>query len=255
MEPAGGESTSDGQRRLAAAIVASVALLCVLPLGFVGIMLATAGSDPQSRPEPGRAAVASPAPADPACTWASPDYPEFQRDAGTPPARIAWIGTVTMTITTNLGVVEVVMDRAKTPCTVASFAHLAARDFYAGTGCHRLTTSGIFVLQCGDPSGNGEGGPGYRYADENLPTVNPAMYQRAAVAMANRGANANGSLFFFVYRTCAVPARYTPFGVVTKGMDIVERVAAGGVGTPKDARYPTDGQPKIALTLLSVRVS
>ncbi|MEE6257839.1 peptidylprolyl isomerase [Plantactinospora sonchi] len=135
-------------------------------------------------------------------------------------------GTVTMRITTSLGPISITMDRAKTPCTAASFQHLADKKFFDGSRCHRLVTEGIFVLQCGDPTGTGRGGPDYRFADENL---TGAKYTRGVVAMANIGEPAtNGSQFFIIFKDTELPAQYTPFGTVTAGLDIVEQVAAGG---------------------------
>ncbi|ROT31661.1 peptidylprolyl isomerase [Micromonospora sp. HM5-17] len=161
-------------------------------------------------------------------------------------------GTATMRLDTNLGTIVITMDRAKTPCTVASFHHLAEQRFFDGSSCHRLVTEGIFVLQCGDPSGTGRGGPDYRFADENL---SGAVYTRGVVAMANTGEpNTNGSQFFIIFRDTELPPAYTPFGTVTTGLDIVDRVAAGG----HDNSYGSSaggGAPNIPITFQSVTVS
>ncbi|MEO3741858.1 peptidylprolyl isomerase [Plantactinospora sp. B5E13] len=135
-------------------------------------------------------------------------------------------GTATMQINTGLGPIAITMDRAKTPCTVASFQHLADKKFFDESRCHRLVTEGIFVLQCGDPTGTGRGGPDYRFADENL---TGAKYTRGVVAMANIGEpNTNSSQFFIIFKDSELPPQYTPFGTVNAGLDIVDRVAAGG---------------------------
>lgn len=135
-------------------------------------------------------------------------------------------GTATMQINTGLGQITITMDRAKTPCTVASFKHLADKKFFDESRCHRLVTEGIFVLQCGDPSGTGRGGPDYRFADENL---TGAKYTRGVVAMANIGQpNTNSSQFFIIFKDSELPPQYTPFGTVSAGLDIVDQVAAGG---------------------------
>src|SRR2546430_242150 len=131
-----------------------------------------------------------------------------------------------MTTTTDLGAITVRLDPADAPCTVASFAYLAGRKFFDGTRCHRLVTSGIYVLQCGDPSGTGAGGPGYTYPDENLSGTR-GTYPAGTVAMANAGPNTNGSQFFIVYQDSPLPPRYTPFGNVTVGLDLVRTVAGG----------------------------
>ncbi len=107
-----------------------------------------------------------------------------------------------------------------------SFVYLAAKNYFSNTTCHRLTTSGIYVLQCGDPTGTGEGGPGYKFGDENL---TGAKYTAGTVAMANSGADTNGSQFFLVYRnSLSLPASYTPFGTIVSGLNIIQNVAKAG---------------------------
>lgn len=152
-------------------------------------------------------------------------------------------GKVRATIRTNLGALAVELDAAAAPCTVYSFTHLAREDYYAETKCHRVTTADIWVLQCGDPEGTGAGSPGYAFDDEHLPTgVSPA-YPRGTLAMANSGPRTNGGQFFVVYRDSDIPPDYTVFGRVTAGIDIVERVAAGGTqGGGTDGRPKTDIQ-------------
>lgn len=129
------------------------------------------------------------------------------------------------TVTTNRGEIVIDLYTEQAPCTTNSFRFLADEDFYADTNCHRLTTEGIHVLQCGDPSGTGRGGPGYNFADENL---DGATYPRGTVAMANSGPDTNGSQFFVVYREGGLQPNYTPFGKVVKGLEIVEAVAKAG---------------------------
>ncbi len=103
------------------------------------------------------------------------------------------------------------------PATVASAAFLADTGFYNSTACHRLTTAGIFVVQCGDPAGDGTGGPGYQIPDENLPPEGEANYPAGTVAMANAGPGTSGSQFFLVYEDTTLPAGYTIWGQVTDG--------------------------------------
>jgi peptidyl-prolyl cis-trans isomerase B (cyclophilin B) len=121
-------------------------------------------------------------------------------------------GTVTFVLKTTEGDVAITMDRVKAPCTVNSFESLAAQGYFDKTSCHRLADSGIFVLQCGDPTGTGTGGPGYSFADE---TDGSESYTAGAVAMANAGPNTNGSQFFLVWddstQLDAMP-NYTIFG-------------------------------------------
>ena len=135
----------------------------------------------------------------------------------------------TLTLATNCG--DVVIDTlpAEAPATVASMAFLTEEGYFDLTACHRLTTEGIFVLQCGDPAGNGTGGPGYSIPDENLPAEGEANYPAGTVAMANAGPGTGGSQFFIVYEDTTLPSGYTIWGKVTKGLDVVQGIAAAGV--------------------------
>ncbi len=133
----------------------------------------------------------------------------------------------TITLTTNCGDIVIALDEAA-PETVASEAFLAQQGFYDATQCHRLTTQGIFVLQCGDPAGDGTGGPGYTVPDENLPADGEANYPAGTVAMANAGPGTAGSQFFIVYDDTTLPGDYTIWGTVTSGLDIVQEVASAG---------------------------
>jgi peptidyl-prolyl cis-trans isomerase B (cyclophilin B) len=159
-----------------------------------------------------------------------------------------------MTLTTTVGVVKVAVDDEKAPCTAASFTHLAGKKYFDNSPCHRLTTEGIFVLQCGDPSGTGTGGPSYRFDEENLPTDRRPTYPEGTVAMAKGGPGTNGSQFFIVYKDTELPADYTVFGRVTEGLDLVKQVAAAGV-TPADPSQPGDGAPKKAVKISSLTMS
>ena len=126
---------------------------------------------------------------------------------------------------------------------------LARAGWFESSPCHRLTTAGIRVLQCGDPTGTGSGGPGYVFADEAL---DGATYPRGTVAMANRGPGTNGSQFFLVYADSELPPDYTPFGRITQGLDVLERVAAGG---SDDSNGPGDGAPKTAVLITRATVA
>jgi peptidyl-prolyl cis-trans isomerase B (cyclophilin B) len=144
--------------------------------------------------------------------------------------------TYTATIVTNCGTIVAALDGKNAPHTVNSFAFLAGQGYFADTPCHRLTTpaSGIAVLQCGDPTGTGTGGPGYTIPDENL---KGAKYPAGTLAMANTGSpHTGGSQFFFVYGKSELQPLYTPFGHVTQGLDVLDRIAAagapGGDGAP-----------------------
>jgi len=154
-----------------------------------------------------------------------------------------------MTLDTSEGDIVIALNAAKAPHTVNSFNFLAGQKFFNGSRCHRLTTEGIYVLQCGDPTGTGTGGPGYQFQDENL---TGATYPAGTVAMANAGANTNGSQFFLVYKDAALPPSYTPFGTITSGMDVVQKVAAGG---SDNSNGSGDGRPNINVVLNSVTVT
>ncbi len=157
-----------------------------------------------------------------------------------------------MALLTNVGNIGISLDE-NAPRTLASMAHLSSLKYFANTTCHRLTTEGIYVLQCGDPNGDGTGDPGYSIPDENLPsTTNPAgraIYPRGTVAMANSGPNTNGSQFFLVYRDSPLPPKYTVWGKVTLGLDVIDRVAAAGV-----AGGLGDGRPNMSVVIKSTTV-
>jgi peptidyl-prolyl cis-trans isomerase B (cyclophilin B) len=161
---------------------------------------------------------------------------------------------------TNHGQIPLRLDRAQAPCTVQSFLHLVRHRFYHRTTCHRLTAyPTLKVLQCGDPSGTGSGGPGYRYRDE-LPTDLPPaptdptgerrVYARGVLAMANAGPDTNGSQFFLVYADSALRPNYTVFGGVTqRGLATLDRVAAGGVRPTPEDPAPVDGAPALPVRI------
>src|SRR5262245_21500447 len=152
------------------------------------------------------------------------------------------------TLLTTQGAITFQALTDKAPCTTYSFRFLAERFYYNLTHCHRLVTQRIFVLQCGDPTGTGSGGPGYSFNDENLAG---ATYPAGTVAMANAGPNTNGSQFFFVTKDTTLKPNYTPFGVVTRGMDVLAKIAAGG---EDDQNGPGDGYPNSYVGILSVHV-
>lgn len=111
------------------------------------------------------------------------------------------------------------------------------------------------MLQCGDPTGTGSGGPAYRFGEENLPRTAPgsqyATYAKGTLAMANAGPGTNGSQFFMVYGDCELPPNYTVFGQITTGLDILERVAQAGTD---GANGEGDGAPKKKVTIQDVTI-
>lgn len=167
-----------------------------------------------------------------------------------PPAKPDLKATYTATIATNRGDIKIDLLNSKAPCTVNNFVSLAEQKFYNSTPCHRLTTSGIFVLQCGDPTGTGNGGPGYVFNSENL---KGATYPAGTVAMANTGQpDSNGSQFFLVYKNGSqLSPDYTPFGTIVSGLNIIQKVAKAG---STNSNGPGDGKPKEPVEINSVTI-
>ena len=155
-------------------------------------------------------------------------------------------GTVTVSFETSQGPIEMEMDRAKAPCATNAISELAKSGYYDDTACHRMTSGALNVLQCGDPTGSGSGGPGFSFADE-YPTdevdekdaQNPVIYPRGSVAMANSGPDTNGSQFFLNYDDSDLAPSYTYFATISdEGMKTMDKIAKAGVegGQP-------DGKP------------
>jgi peptidyl-prolyl cis-trans isomerase B (cyclophilin B) len=172
------------------------------------------------------------------------------RKVNPPPETPDVQGKVHVTMKTSIGTLDATLDADKAPCTVNSFVSLARQGFFDKTPCHRLTTAqtGIFVLQCGDPSGTGTGGPGYTIPDELSGTE---TYGPGTLAMANTGQpDSGGSQFFIVYRDTPLPPKYTVFGqLAPAGVKAVQKVAKQGTD---DAFGQGDGHPKVSVNLESV---
>jgi peptidyl-prolyl cis-trans isomerase B (cyclophilin B) len=168
-------------------------------------------------------------PADVTCDYPADDEIPAAREVDAPPSSPTVGGEVAATLSTSLGDLEITLDAATAPCTVNSFVSLATQGYFDDSPCHRLTTlqeGGIAVLQCGDPSGTGTGGPGYTYADE---TQGDETYGPGVLAMANRGADTNGSQFFIVYDDSPLDPAYTVFGTVDEAsLQPVRELAAKG---------------------------
>ena len=167
------------------------------------------------------------------------------RQVDPPPAEATESGDVDITISTSAGDIGATLDAAAAPCTVNSFLSLADQGYYDDTPCHRLTTAGIFVLQCGDPSGSGAGGPGYSFPDE---LNGDEQYSGGTLAMANAGPDTNGSQFFMVYKDTQLPPSYTVFGSIDDaGLKVLDAVAKKGTATGDP-----DGAPKEKVQIESV---
>jgi peptidyl-prolyl cis-trans isomerase B (cyclophilin B) len=240
---------------------AGIGLVVIVVAGMVagGLVLFAGGGTPKSQaaakttPTASATATASTV-AEPAhsCTYTKSGT--AARTVSVPSATPDYKATYTATIHTNRGNIVIKLLNSKATCTVNSFVHLAEAGFWDQSQCHRVSNSdGLYMLQCGDPyatastkltcsstSKVGTGTPGYEFASENL---TGATYDAGTVAMANDGtADSNGSQFFLVFKNTSLQADYTPFGTITSGLDILQKVADAGTsctysaggGAPKD---------------------
>jgi peptidyl-prolyl cis-trans isomerase B (cyclophilin B) len=235
---------------------ASYGLLALAPL----VLLAGCGSDDKASDDSSGTT----------CSYPSAGPAAKKVDA--PPATPSVSGTVKASIATSVGTIDLSLDATGAPCTVNSFVSLAKQGYFDNTTCHRLTTAvtGLSVLQCGDPTGLGNGGPGYSFADElttakALTTDEAATkkydaqtgtgtvlktYPAGTLAMANGGPDTNGSQFFIVYADSPLPPLYTVFGSVgTAGQKVVATVAQAGT-----ANGSPDGAPKTPVNISKVIV-
>jgi len=235
-------------------VVGGLVALSQLVGGDDGSTVATKDkADPGASASPSASPSPSPSATDAAsgCTY-SPSTDKAAKDVGVPTYDEAKAkAPFTATLVTDQGDITIDMAADKAPCTTNSFRHLATSKYFDGTSCHRLTTAGILVLQCGDPTGTGSGGPGYQFAEENLPKDAANNYPEGTVAMANAGAGTNGSQFFLVYGDTQLPASYTIFGTITEGLDVVKKVAEAG---SDNANGDGDGKPKQPVTIKSVQI-
>jgi len=160
----------------------------------------------------------------------------------------------TMKLATTCGDIDIALKTAAAPHTVNSFDFLASKGYFDHTKCHRLTTNGIYVLQCGDPTGSGSGGPGYTIPDENLKdkSLKGGVYPAGTVAMANTGQkHTGGSQFFLVYQDSQLPPSYTPFGTISaSGLKVLKKIAAAGESTGQG-----DGAPNATVVINKATVT
>ena len=181
----------------------------------------------------------------PAADGSSPQRRSFK---GEPPMSIDPAKRYTATMVTSKGSMTIALDPQAAPRTVNSFVFLARYHYFDGIVFHRVIPG--FVLQGGDPTGTGTGGPGYKFADE-LPA--PGRYELGSLAMANAGPDTNGSQFFLVYRnSLTLPASYTPFGQIVSGLGIIQKVAKAGTD---NSNGNGDGHPKEKVTIESVTIT
>jgi len=249
----------------------ALAVLCVLGLAAGVTALVSSGGTPTAAKKPAAkvSATASPsatASASPAAVTEPATHCSYSSASGgtvvkssLPTASPDYKAAYTASINTSLGPIKIDLANSKATCTVNSFVHLASDNFWNGSQCHRLsTTGGLYMLQCGDPTAKasqtlsctsstlGTGGPGYEYASENLPKAGSSgsvTYPAGTVAMANSGGATNGSQFFLVFKNTTLGPNYTPFGTITSGLNILQNVAKAGTsctfagaggGVPKD---------------------
>ncbi|MGK5631993.1 peptidylprolyl isomerase [Streptomyces sp. URMC 123] len=220
------------QRRKArvrnAAIAAAVAV--VVALGATAYAVGGLGGGDAKGDSAAPSPSASSKAPDP-CAKPAPGEPSGRTWDKEPAMTIDTAAAHTMKLKTTCGDIDLALQADKAPHTVNSFAFLAGQGYFDHTKCHRLTTSGIYVLQCGDPKGTGMGDPGYKLKDENLKDerLKGGVYPAGTVAMANAGPNTGGSQFFLVYQDSPLPANYTPFGTVSEaGMAVLKKIAAAG---------------------------
>lgn len=217
-------------------------LVAVIALVVVGALATTAQvvyfTSGPGAPEP----VASASPEPTSATPPDPALSEFR----------TWTGAMTINDSIEL---EYELDGLAAPQAVASFVSLVQSGFYDGLTCHRLTTQGIFVLQCGDPNGDGTGGPDYRFGPIENPPLDD-VYATGVIAMARQSGDGSsmGSQFFIVYDDSTIPSDaaggYTILGRVTSGLEsLIEGVISGGAadGAP-------DGAPAVATTITGITI-
>ena len=263
------------RRRTLAIVGGSVAAVVVVAAAVVTVIL----TNRDHKNNQASASGSSSANATPGATSGTPSLPSFKpaADLGancqyppsreqpgkqTKPPRQGKVPTdpaqVSASMVTSQGHIGLLLANNESPCTVNSFASLAQQKFFDGTQCHRLTASPTSaVLQCGDPSGDGTGGPGYQFANE-YPTDQykpddpaahePVIYPRGTLAMANSGPNTNGSQFFMVYKDTQLPPEYTIFGKIQQdGLATLDKIAKGGV-----TGGGADGPPATEVTIKSI---
>ncbi|TQR84710.1 peptidylprolyl isomerase [Mycobacterium hodleri] len=275
-------AAQERKRRLFTIIGSAAGVVLVIGAVVATVILTSKDSDTQASadtPSPTSAAEPTPPPGGsglppfvaPADLGADCQYPASQGEPASKknnPPRSGKVPTepaqISASMETSAGNLGLQLDNAKAPCTVNSFASLAQQGYFNDTPCHRLTTSpGLSVLQCGDPTGKGTGGPGYGFVNE-YPTnqyrpddpalQSPVIYPRGTLAMANTGApGSNGSQFFLVFKDSQLPPNYTAFGTIdATGLATLDKIAAGGV-VPGD-RGADDGAPKTPVQIKSLQL-
>lgn len=254
-------------RQVVGVVVAILAVIAV----FVGVSTQLSGDDDAPTPaasqsptspddvqtDDGAADPSAPPSTEPVqvdgCEEAPP-VPGEAKQLELPDAALAAGKMFTASVTTNCGDIVFDLDGTKAPQTVASFVNLSKEGFFDDSPCPRVTTEGLFVLQCGDPTGTTSGGPGYGFGIENAPT--DGMYPAGTLAMArSQDPNSNGSQFFIVYQDTELPTEgggYSIFGTVSQGLDIINKIADAG---DDGSNAAGGGKPLAPISILSIDVT
>jgi len=242
------------------ATVVAVAVVVVAALALTGVFTGDSSSSDaaasSSSAATGSAAATTSSEGTVGCTY-SPDKSGNTnlKDVGTPPTpdKTPTQGTATLLMSTNQGDLTLTLDRSKAPCAAASFVYLTQKKFFDGSPCHREVNEPTFgVLQCGDPSGSGAGGPTYKFAQE-VPAG--TTYPRGTIAMANTGQpNSTGSQFFLCFTDTQLSPDYTPVGTVDQaGLAVLDKIAAAG-NNGSFASQAGGGAPNIPVTITTMTV-
>jgi peptidyl-prolyl cis-trans isomerase B (cyclophilin B) len=249
-------------RRVRKWTISGLAAVAVAAIAVGSAFLATRSGSPSAAatPSPSASPSASPSPsatpaaapvAEPAqhCTYTAGGA--AARKVSLPTATPDYKATYRATVKTNRGSIVIDLLNSKATCTVNSFISLAEQGFFNHTTCPRLSNSGgLYMVQCGDPTGLLTGGPGYVFASENL---TGATYPAGTLAMANTGApDSNGSQFFLVYQNSGLLPNYTPFGKIVSGLNILQNVGKRGFGPPLNSAG--GGKPKESVDIESVTI-
>jgi cyclophilin family peptidyl-prolyl cis-trans isomerase len=243
---------------LATVAVVAIVVTAVIVLNNIGGKDTSAAADPSASTAPATNSAAATTNPDGtiACTYTrdTSGNPSL-KDVGTPPnpAKTPTKGTSALLMRTNQGDLTLNLDRAKAPCAAASFAYLAQKKFFDGSVCHReVNQPGFGVLQCGDPTGSGSGGPTYKFGEEVTPNT---KYPRGTIAMANSGGGGTtGSQFFLCFTDTQLPPQYTAVGTVDKaGLAVLDKIAKAGNDGSFDPS-PGGGKPKIPVQVQSISV-
>jgi peptidyl-prolyl cis-trans isomerase B (cyclophilin B) len=250
---------ADRERRAKQLSVLTIVAVLVVGVGIGSAALAgafkTTPKHPAASPKPSATPIAtpsaSPALADGKCVYTKSG--KAARKVNFPSSKPDTAATYQATIATNRGDIVIDLNNGAAPCTVNSFVSLADQRFFNNTDCHRLSTVDPYVLQCGDPTGTGLGGPGYEFSNEVAPSsASTVTYVPGTVAMANSGGtDTNGSQFFLVFKNSLLQPDYTPFGTIVSGLNIIQNVAKAG---SDNSSGQGDGHPKEKVEIDSVTI-